>query len=138
MKPYCSLNNSLLHNGRINTTNGPRWWNRVKGKCCRGFYEVRQREDIPSDVPKGHMAVYVGECGSGTDDEGRARYVVDISVLGHPLFQSLLDQAAEVFGFSTVTHLRIPCSEAAFLSILNVCKNSGPTRSSSSLLTNCC
>lgn len=121
MKPYCSLKRTLLHDGRKNITNGSRWWDRVRGLCCRGFYAVWQLEDIPRDVPKGHVAVYVGEGEGEGEGEGRARYVVHISVLGHPLFQSLLDQAAEVFEFSPTAKLRIPCSEAVFLSILSVC-----------------
>ncbi|KAK4783767.1 hypothetical protein SAY86_018135 [Trapa natans] len=119
MKRYCSLKSSLIHNGRNNTTYCPRWWNRLRGQCFSGFSEVRLPEDIPSDVPKGHLALYVGE----GDGEGRTRYVVDISVLGHPLFQLLLDHAAETFEFSTGAPLRIPCSEATFLSVLNICKN---------------
>ncbi|KAI8537030.1 hypothetical protein RHMOL_Rhmol10G0303300 [Rhododendron molle] len=37
---------------------------------------------LPVDVPEGHFAVYVGEI--------RRRYIVPISWLGHPQFQSLL------------------------------------------------
>ncbi|KAL0298248.1 UNVERIFIED_CONTAM: Auxin-responsive protein SAUR20 [Sesamum calycinum] len=46
-----------------------------------------------SDVPKGHLAVYVGEI-------QRKRYVVPISYLNHPSFQDLLHRAEEEFGFN--------------------------------------
>ncbi|KAL7237444.1 hypothetical protein ACSBR2_003689 [Camellia fascicularis] len=44
------------------------------------------------DVPKGHLAVYVGET-------KKKRYVVPISYLKHPSFQSLLRWAEEEFGY---------------------------------------
>ncbi|KAK1297739.1 hypothetical protein QJS10_CPB15g00538 [Acorus calamus] len=56
------------------------------------------------DVPKGHFAVYVGE--------NRSRYIVPISFLSHPEFQSLLRRAEEEFGFDHDMGLTIPCEEA--------------------------
>ncbi|KAG7967951.1 hypothetical protein I3843_08G126700 [Carya illinoinensis] len=49
-------------------------------------------EDLPDDVPKGHFVVYVGE--------NRSRYVIPISWLAHPKFQSLLQRSEEEFGFN--------------------------------------
>ena len=43
------------------------------------------------DVPKGCLAVYVGE--------SQRRYVVPISYLNEPIFQDLLSKAEEEFGF---------------------------------------
>lgn len=64
-----------------------------------------------SDVPKGHLAVYVGEI-------RRKRYVVPLSYLNHPSFQDLLQRAEEEYGFSHPTGgLTIPCSENAFLEL---------------------
>ncbi|PKI46723.1 hypothetical protein CRG98_032863 [Punica granatum] len=123
MKPFKSLKHTLLINWiRNNIINGARWWDHIKGLCCHCFPAGRRSDEhIPDDVPKGHLAMYVGE-GEG---EGGVRYVVDISVLGHPLFQALLDQAAEVFEFSAAAQLRIPCSEAVFLGILSlICSQS--------------
>nr|GMC85351.1 auxin-induced protein 15A-like [Ipomoea batatas] len=47
------------------------------------------------DIPKGHLAVYVGQ------DDQKKRYVIPISYyLSHPWFQDLLSQAEEEFGFN--------------------------------------
>ncbi|CAA3003281.1 auxin-responsive SAUR22-like, partial [Olea europaea subsp. europaea] len=43
-----------------------------------------------SDVPKGHLAVYVGEI--------KKDFVISISYLNHPSFQDLLRLAEEEFG----------------------------------------
>ncbi|XVF62171.1 hypothetical protein PTKIN_Ptkin08bG0195500 [Pterospermum kingtungense] len=61
------------------------------------------------DVPKGHFVVYVGE--------NKSRYIVPISWLGHPEFQSLLRIAEEEFGFNHDMGLTIPCEEVVFRSL---------------------
>ncbi|PIA46771.1 hypothetical protein AQUCO_01500369v1 [Aquilegia coerulea] len=64
-----------------------------------------------SIVPKGHIAVYVGE-------NEKRRFVVPISYLSHPLFQDLLNQAEEEFGFShPMGGLTIPCDEDSFIEL---------------------
>ncbi|KAG8082695.1 hypothetical protein GUJ93_ZPchr0014g46699 [Zizania palustris] len=67
---------------------------------------------IPSDVPRGHTVVYVGE-------ELR-RYVVRVSSLDHPLFRQLLDRAREEYQFAAGADARlcIPCDEDLFLGVL--------------------
>ncbi|KAL5714434.1 Auxin-responsive protein saur20 [Ranunculus cassubicifolius] len=62
-------------------------------------------------VPKGHIAVYVGE-------NQKKRFVVPLSYLNHSLFQGLLNQAEEEFGFShPMGGLTIPCDEETFLKL---------------------
>ncbi|KAH6789422.1 SAUR-like auxin-responsive protein family [Perilla frutescens var. frutescens] len=63
-----------------------------------------------SNSPKGYIAVYVG------DD--RKRFVISVSFLNHPLFQDLLNQAEEEFGFDHPTGgLTLPCREDFFIDL---------------------
>ncbi|KAF7810818.1 auxin-induced protein 15A-like [Senna tora] len=61
-------------------------------------------------VPKGYVAVYVGE--------KMKRFVIPISFLNQPSFQDLLSQAEEEFGFNhPMGGLTIPCTEDTFENI---------------------
>ncbi|KAK9165217.1 hypothetical protein Scep_000408 [Stephania cephalantha] len=63
------------------------------------------------DVPKGHLAIYVGEA-------EKKRFVVPVSFLNHPSFQDLLRQAEEEFGFNhPMGGLTIPCQVSAFIDL---------------------
>nr|DAD47008.1 TPA_asm: hypothetical protein HUJ06_016945 [Nelumbo nucifera] len=63
------------------------------------------------EVPKGHIAVYIGE--------KQKRFVVPISYLSHPLFQDLLNKAEEEFGFDhPMGGLTIPCNENYFMDLI--------------------
>ncbi|XP_021900486.1 auxin-responsive protein SAUR21-like [Carica papaya] len=63
-------------------------------------------------VPKGHVAVYVGE------EMQRKRFVVPISYLNHSSFADLLRRAEEEFGFHhPMGGLTIPCPEDTFVDI---------------------
>ncbi|BAT75401.1 hypothetical protein LR48_Vigan01g178700 [Vigna angularis] len=75
---------------------------------CSSFGKKQgyDEEGLPEDVPKGHFAVYVGE--------NRTRYIVPISWLAHPQFQTLLQRAEEEFGFNHDMGLTIPCDEVVF------------------------
>lgn len=66
---------------------------------------------ISSDVPRGYLAVYVGE-------QEKMRFVVPISILNQPSFQNLLSQAEEEFGFNhPMGGLTIPCSKDIFIDL---------------------
>ncbi|WRX13482.1 Small auxin-up RNA - like 7 [Theobroma cacao] len=61
-------------------------------------------------VPKGCLAVYVGE--------NQKRFVMPISYLNNPLFQDLLSLSEEEFGYDHPNGgLRIPCSEDIFVDL---------------------
>ncbi|KAL3613996.1 Auxin-responsive protein saur23 [Castilleja foliolosa] len=79
---------------------------------AKQFYKLQSLTNRnQSDVPKGHLAVYVGK-------NTRKRYVVPISYLNHPSFQDLLHQAEEEFGFAhPMGGLTIPCCENAFVEL---------------------
>ncbi|CAL1354666.1 unnamed protein product [Linum trigynum] len=67
-----------------------------------------------TNVPKGYLAVYVGET-----SHNRKRFLVSLSYgyLSHPSFQDLLSMAEEEFGFDPpMGGLTIPCSEETFIS----------------------
>lgn len=87
-----------------------RWTSLISN--AKQFYKLHSLLNrSQSDVPKGHLAVYVGEI-------QKKRYVVPISYLNHPSFQGLLHQAEEEFGFNHPTGgLTIPCSENAFVEL---------------------
>uniref|UniRef100_A0A9I9DML5 Auxin-responsive protein SAUR23-like n=1 Tax=Cucumis melo TaxID=3656 RepID=A0A9I9DML5_CUCME len=66
---------------------------------------------VKSDVPRGHIAVYVGEIQT-------KRFVVPISFLNHPSFLNLLKTAEEEFGFNhPMGGLTIPCREETFIDL---------------------
>ncbi|XP_062144841.1 protein SMALL AUXIN UP-REGULATED RNA 12 [Alnus glutinosa] len=84
-------------------------------KRCSSFGKKQgynHGEGLPYDVPKGHFAVYVGE--------NRSRYIVPISWLTHPEFQSLLQRSEEEFGFNHDMGLTIPCEEVVFRSLTSL------------------
>ncbi|KAL7156503.1 hypothetical protein ABFS83_02G014400 [Erythranthe nasuta] len=63
------------------------------------------------EVPRGHLAVYVGQ-------NEKKRFVIPLSYLNHPLFQELLCQAEEQFGFyHPMGGLTIPCTEELFIDV---------------------
>ncbi|XP_022896753.1 auxin-responsive protein SAUR21-like [Olea europaea var. sylvestris] len=69
------------------------------------------RNQTTLDIPKGHFAVYVGE-------GDKKRFLVPISYLNQPLFQDLLSQAEEEFGFDhPMGGLTIPCSMDVFIDV---------------------
>ncbi|XP_057490933.1 indole-3-acetic acid-induced protein ARG7-like [Actinidia eriantha] len=57
-------------------------------------------------APKGHFVVYVGN--------EMKRFVVPTSYLKNHIFQQLLDQAAEEYGFHNHEKIVLPCDELTF------------------------
>ncbi|XP_021900423.1 auxin-responsive protein SAUR21-like [Carica papaya] len=69
-----------------------------------------------TDVPKGFLAVYVGE-------SQKKRFLVPVSYLRQPSFQALLSKAEDEFGFDhPMGGLTIPCSEETFLDVTSQLK----------------
>ena len=80
----------------------------------------KQKSDMLSvRVRRGHFVVYVGD-----EDEEKKRFVVPISYLKHPLFQELLRNAAEEFGYDHgMDGLIVPCSEIYFHYLISQLSN---------------
>ncbi|KAH6780130.1 SAUR-like auxin-responsive protein family [Perilla frutescens var. hirtella] len=85
----------------------------IKQMLRRSFSNERRPASSGADVPKGHVAVYVGE-------NEKKRFVIPVSYLNHSSFQELLFQAEEEFGFHhPMGGLTIPCSEDLFVDVVS-------------------
>ena len=85
----------------------------VHGKKAlrRTLSGLKEAASKPKTVPKGYIAVYVGE-------DQKKRYVVPVSYLNEPAFQELLSMAEEEFGYEhPMGGLTIPCQEEVFLDL---------------------
>ncbi|XP_044488163.1 auxin-induced protein X10A-like [Mangifera indica] len=72
-----------------------------------------QSSAVAINVPKGYLAVYVGE-------NKRKRFVIPVSYLNRSSFQNLLRQAEEEFGFDhPMGGLTIPCKEDIFIDLIS-------------------
>ncbi|XP_059301965.1 auxin-induced protein X15-like [Lycium ferocissimum] len=65
-----------------------------------------------SRTPKGHFVVYVGS--------EMKRFAVPTSYLKNPLFQNLLDNAAEEYGFDNRNLILLPCDESTFRRLIAI------------------
>ncbi|KAG4966991.1 hypothetical protein JHK84_033036 [Glycine max] len=76
----------------------------------RASFAANQASSKAVEVPKGYLAVYVGE--------RMKRFVIPISYLTQSSFQDLLSRAEEEFGYDhPMGGLTIPCSEDVFQNI---------------------
>ena len=81
----------------------------------RSFSNANRAASSPDeDVPKGYLAVYVGE------ESNMKRFVIPVSYLNQPSLQDLLSQAEEEFGFDhPMGGLTIPCREDLFVDLIS-------------------
>ncbi|KAA8521893.1 hypothetical protein F0562_012793 [Nyssa sinensis] len=104
MSKLCNWNRSLKHG--------------VKELCFpksnSGYIRVGHAEiDTRSvSVPKGHLAVYVGE-----KEDDTQRFLVPVIFFNHPLFGDLLSEAEKVYGFNHPSGIQIPCRISEFENI---------------------
>ncbi|XP_011004678.1 PREDICTED: auxin-induced protein 15A-like [Populus euphratica] len=88
--------------------------NKIRRTSTLNHHQLSHKRSTRLDVPKGHFAIYVGE-----EEKERKRFVIPVSYLKHPLFQILLSQAEEEFGFDhQMGGLTIPCAEDEFSTVL--------------------
>ncbi|PHT98376.1 Auxin-responsive protein SAUR32 [Capsicum chinense] len=81
------------------------------GKPNSGYIRVGQEPVDPKMVvvPKGHLAVYVGE-----KEDDTCRIVVPVIYFNHPLFAELLREAEMVYGYNHSGGIQIPCRISEF------------------------
>ncbi|XP_047983850.1 auxin-responsive protein SAUR36-like [Salvia hispanica] len=97
------------------------WTDRVKTKAKavlgrnmdpgRGYFRVG-KEEWTGEIPKGHMAIYVGQ-----KDGDMERIFVPIVYINHPLFRDLLKESEREFGYDHPGGLTIPCRISEFESV---------------------
>ncbi|KAI8554139.1 hypothetical protein RHMOL_Rhmol05G0074900 [Rhododendron molle] len=86
----------------------------AKALLSGSIFPASQTTPNVAHVPKGYLAVYVGE-------SQKKRFLVPISYLNQPLFQELLHKAEEEFGYShPMGGLTIPCREDTFVNLTSV------------------
>ncbi|KAL3498684.1 hypothetical protein ACH5RR_041416 [Cinchona calisaya] len=91
----------------------------AKGLCFAkkknpGYIRVGQKpvedsNDSSVGIPKGHLAVYVGE-----QDDDTCRVIVPVIYFNHPLFADLLKETEKVYGFNHPGGIQIPCQKSEF------------------------
>lgn len=78
--------------------------------CSSGYVPVgREPMQEAVTVPKGHLAVYVGQ-----NDGDSRRVLVPVIYFNHPLFGELLRGVEEEYGFNQQGGLTIPCGLSEF------------------------
>ncbi|XP_016436039.1 auxin-responsive protein SAUR36-like [Nicotiana tabacum] len=77
----------------------------------RGYIQIGQEpvEEKSMAVPKGHMAVYVGQ-----KDGDFKRVLVPVIYFNHPLFSGLLREVEDEYGFNHPGGITIPCRISEF------------------------
>ncbi|XP_015570855.1 auxin-responsive protein SAUR21-like [Ricinus communis] len=84
---------------------------RLPSVLCPSVLAAKKAAPRSLHVPKGFLAVYVGET-------GKKRFLVPVSYLNQPSFQDLLNKAKEQFGYDhPMGGLTIPCTEDAFFDV---------------------
>ncbi|XP_060179976.1 auxin-responsive protein SAUR36-like [Lycium barbarum] len=95
----CNLGNLLKHG--------------VKGVNFRrpgsGYIRVGSDFMDQNQIPKGHLAVYVGK-----KQDDACRILVPVIYFNHPLFADLLREAEMVYGFNHSGGIQIPCRISEF------------------------
>ncbi|XP_051114990.1 auxin-responsive protein SAUR36-like [Andrographis paniculata] len=85
-------------------------WSR---KGDSGYIPVGQEDPVERPrLPKGHLAVYVGEKEGNT-----CRVIVPVIYFNHPLFGELLREAEKVYGFHHPGGILIPCPKSELESV---------------------
>ncbi|KFK37314.1 hypothetical protein AALP_AA4G241000 [Arabis alpina] len=85
------------------------WGQRLKQSLRSFGSRTGSSKYKPDPVPKGHLAVYVGQ-----QDGDFHRVLVPIVYFNHPLFGELLRESEKEYGFSHEGGITIPCLYSDF------------------------
>jgi len=77
--------------------------------------ESKYLDQGPIDLPKGHLAVFVGQ----SEDE-KQRFLVPVTHFNHPLLGKLLEDAEKVYGFDHPGVITIPCTVTEFQKVQKI------------------
>ncbi|KAE8723326.1 cysteine-rich repeat secretory protein 15-like isoform X1 [Hibiscus syriacus] len=97
---------------------GRRFTNGVKSICTvksgSGYIPIGEDpiNKKPIEVPKGHLAVYVGQ-----NNGDFHRVLVPVIYFNHPLFGELLRDAEKEYGFSHPGGITLPCGFSEFVKV---------------------
>lgn len=79
----------------------------------RSLFTEQNGASTATDIPKGCFAVYVGE-------GEKKRHMIPVAYLSKSLFQDLLVQAEEEYGFvHPMGGITIPCKEDVFVNVIS-------------------
>ncbi|KAL8229796.1 hypothetical protein R6Q57_014696, partial [Mikania cordata] len=84
----------------------------LMGTTATSFSRGRRKQH-QLQVPKGCLAVKVGEAGSE-----QQRFVVPVIWFNHPLFMQLLQVAEDEYGFEQIGTITIPCKVRHFRAVI--------------------
>ncbi|KAK1323134.1 Indole-3-acetic acid-induced protein ARG7 [Acorus calamus] len=104
------LGRKLKKKKKIRSEEAPLLEEGKKGRRRERRRRWDEKEEAKAVVPRGCVAVYVGE--------EKRRFVIPAEYLGTPDFGVLMEVVAEKFGFEQVGGLRIPFDEEAFVEFL--------------------
>ncbi|XVF13316.1 hypothetical protein REPUB_Repub08aG0198400 [Reevesia pubescens] len=74
-----------------------------------GYIQLGEKGVKGVGVPKGHLAVYVGE-----SEGDKRRVLLPVIYFNHPLFGELLKEAELVYGFNQLGGITLPCGISEF------------------------
>ncbi|GJY05514.1 auxin-responsive protein SAUR36 [Tanacetum coccineum] len=103
---------SRLDKSQTSITKFLNWGCKLKTKAisiCSKKPGLVQKQVLENSVPKGKMAVYVGQ-----KDGDFKRVLVPVIYINHPLFGQLLREAEEEYGHDHAGGITIPCRFSDF------------------------
>ncbi|KAK1551334.1 hypothetical protein Q3G72_034086 [Acer saccharum] len=112
LKKWRKLANSSKTSNSNSNNNASKSIKFLKRTLSLSDNSVRDTSSNSTSVPKGYLAVCVGE--------EMKRFIIPTEYLSHQAFHILLREAEEEFGFQQTGVLRIPCEVSVFETIVKM------------------